>query len=395
MTADPALRTVDSATVLKNGIPAATLRRLLDGSVEFGYHPDYDGPAIASSLPRDTAPIVTSNGGLPPFFTNLLPEGRRLTAIRRLLKAPGDDDLTMLLAVGGDLVGDVEAAPEGAGPLDIAAVPERVQDFADLRFSSVLEEALGPAGLMASGIPGVQDKVSSAMITLPHGREYILKLSPPEFPFLVENEAFFLDAARISGLRTVDAEVVRDRDGVAGLQVTRFDRADGKRFAVEDACQVLNVYPVRKYDRPAAEVVDALASLCQARPVAARELFAQIAFAYLSGNGDAHAKNFSIMQDPTGEWHVAPAYDLPSTYPYGDSTMALSIEGRSSGLTRARMLSFADTIGLSQRAAIRTLDDLTSAADEWLERLLALPFDERRIHELGRFLRYRQQELRT
>ncbi len=50
MTADPALRTVDSATVLKNGIPAATLRRLLDGSVEFGYHPDYDGPSHGQVL---------------------------------------------------------------------------------------------------------------------------------------------------------------------------------------------------------------------------------------------------------------------------------------------------------------------------------------------------------
>ena len=75
--------------------------------------------------------------------------------------------------------------------------------------------------------------------------------------------------------------------------------------------------------------------------------------------------------------------------------MALPVEGRTSGLTRARMLSFADTIGLSQRAAIRCLDDLTSAADVWLERLGELPFDERRIHALGRFLRYRQRELRT
>lgn len=387
-------RRADAATVFKSGTPAASLRRLHDGSIEFDYLPDYPGPPIASSLPLSTAPTVTTNGGLPPFFTNLLPEGRRLTAIRRLLKAPADDDLSMLLAVGGDLVGDVEVAAQGGEPLALAEVPERVDSFADVRFADVLEAALGPTGLTASGIPGVQDKVSSAMITLPHGSHYILKLSPPEFPFLVENEAFFLTAARASGLRVSEARLVQDRDGVTGLQVTRFDRDNGDRFAVEDACQMLNVYPVRKYDQTAADVVDALMSRCQAAAVAARDLFAQMVFAYLSGNGDAHAKNFSVLQNPAGEWRVAPAYDLPSTFPYGDTTMALPIEGRTSGLTRARMLSFADRIRLSRRAASRVLNDLTASADDWLDRLGELPFDSRRIHDLERFLRYRQRELR-
>jgi serine/threonine-protein kinase HipA len=165
-------------------------------------------------------------------------------------------------------------------------------------------------------------------------------------------------------------------------------------LAAEDACQVLDVYPVRKYDQTAADVVQTLAERCQARPVATRDLFAQMVFAYLSGNGDAHAKNFSIVQEATGEWRIAPAYDLPSTFPYGDATMALAIDGRTSSLTRTRMLSFAHDIGLPQRAATRVLDDLTSCADIWLDRLDELPFDSRRIHDLRKFLRYRQREIR-
>lgn len=399
MSSDPSLqldqlRRVERADVHKKGLPAATLQRLRDGSVEFAYLRDYEGPAVASNLPTNGSRVVTSNGGLPPFFTNLLPEGRRLTAIRRLLRAATDDDLTMLLAVGGDLVGDVQVTPEGSAPLAVGEVPQRVRRFEDVSFARVLEEALGPSGAAASGIAGVQDKVSSAMITLPHGRDYILKLSPPEYPYLVENEAFFLDAARDCGLPTVDAYVVRDREDKAGLQVTRFDRVPGGgRLAVEDACQILNVHPVRKYDPSAADVVRALASLCQAGAVATRDAFAHVVFAYLSGNGDAHAKNFSVVQDSSGEWHLAPAYDMPSTYPYGDTSMALSIEGRTAGLTRERMLHFADTIGLSRRAAVRTLDHLCASSDGWLGRLDQLPFDERRKHDLHRFLRHRQGEL--
>lgn len=387
------LRTVGEGLVSKAGSPAAALRRLLDGSVEFAYLPDYAGPAVASTLPVGAPAIVSSNGGLPPFFTNLLPEGRRLTAIRRVLKTSADDDLTMLLAVGGDLVGDVQVTPQGSAPVAAAEIAEPVSDFGDVSFTRVLEDTLGPAGVAASGLPGVQDKASSAMITLPMGSDYILKLTPPEYPHLVENEGFFLDAARRCGLPAAESRVVRDRDGRPGLQVLRFDRLEGRRLAVADGCQALDVHPVRKYDLPAAEVVAALASLCQARPVAIRALFAQIGFAYLTGNGDAHAKNFSAVQDPTGEWRITVAYDLPSTYPYGDTTMALSVGGRTTGWTRARMLEFAAEIGLSRRAAATTLDHLVSSADDWLSRLDELPFDRRRLHDLRRFLQNRQREM--
>ena len=35
-----------------------------------------------------------------------------------------------------------------------------------------------------------------------------------------------------------------------------------------------------------------------------------------------------MLQDLDGEWRVAPAYDLPSSQPYGDTTMAMPIAGR-------------------------------------------------------------------
>lgn len=48
-------------------------------------------------------------------------------------------------------------------------------------------------------------------------REYILKLTPPELPHLVANEYFFLEAARRSGLSAVEADLVHDSTGPAGL----------------------------------------------------------------------------------------------------------------------------------------------------------------------------------
>ncbi len=129
MTAD--LRAVRRAEVYKAGRPAATITRG-DGAVRFEYLPEYAGPPVAHTLPLDRT-VTTYGGALPPFFTGLLPEGRRLNAVRRAAKTSSDDDLTLLLMVGSDMVGDVTVFPEGADHQP--ATPAVTQaDLATLRF---------------------------------------------------------------------------------------------------------------------------------------------------------------------------------------------------------------------------------------------------------------------
>ena len=102
----------------KRGRLAARLTRV-DGGVQFAYLPEYldeAGPAVASTLALDDRPVVTARGAVPPFFAGLLPEGRRLTNLRRAVKTSADDDLSLLVAVGGDPVGDVQVLPRGWNP---------------------------------------------------------------------------------------------------------------------------------------------------------------------------------------------------------------------------------------------------------------------------------------
>jgi serine/threonine-protein kinase HipA len=98
---------------------------------------------------------------------------------------------------------------------------------------------------------------------------------------------------------------------------------------VEDACQVLGRWPGDKYVISTEEAITGLARCCRAPGVAALELYRLLVFAYLSGNGDLHAKNLAILRDDRGEWRVTPAYDLPSSAVYGDRTMACLSAGRS------------------------------------------------------------------
>ena len=73
-------------------------------------------PAIATTLPVTTTPVTTLGGAVPAFFAGLLPEGRRLSALRQGVKTSADDELSLLLGVGGDTIGDVRVVPAGASP---------------------------------------------------------------------------------------------------------------------------------------------------------------------------------------------------------------------------------------------------------------------------------------
>jgi serine/threonine-protein kinase HipA len=395
------LKTVTRADVYKAGRLAAHLTRAADGRIVFSYTGEWveeGGPPVALTLPVTGEDLVTSAGAVPPYFAGLLPEGRRLGALRRSVKTSADDELTLVLGIGGDAVGDVRVVAEGE-PLDSVSPRLVVSSFDRVSFADLLAEM--EIRVDRVGVPGVQDKVSAAMLNLPvtaANAQILLKLNPREFRHLVENEHFFLGAARIAGMRTVDSTLVHDRDGEPGLAVVRFDRVlvDGLRtsLAVEDGCQALGIYPAAKYAVTTEQVLLRLTSVCEAPLPAAAEFLAQVAFAYLTGNGDAHAKNFSVLQDLSGRWQPTPAYDLPSSQPYGDNTLALTVAGKKDqNIPGGRYVGLGIHLGLPERAARGVVKRVASSADDWLSGLDALPFDRGQVDKLRRVVRSRQRML--
>lgn len=395
------LRGIEQADVYKSGVRAATLTRTDDG-LEFRYLAEWidaGGPPVATTLPVRVDPVLRPAGALPSYFAGLLPEGRRLVALRRAVKTSADDELSLLLAVGADAIGDVQVVPGGVAP---AEVPPRIaiDDLAETSFAELLTELGIRAQRMA--LPGVQDKTSAAMINLPvarAGERYILKLNPiSEYPHLVENERFFLDAARACGLTVPPHNLVTDRDGAPGLLVRRFDRitvaGELRALAVEDGCQAADRPPADKYLLSTDRTFAALGAVCDAPVLAGRELIRQLAFAYLTGNGDAHAKNFSIVQDQSGEWQVSPVYDVPSSHLYGDTTMAMSLSGRSSSDFGAKdFVALGAAIGVPERATRSALTELADRVDRWLPKLDTMPFDRGQVSKLRRVIQHRRGRL--
>lgn len=383
------VRHVREAGVWVDGTQVATLTRG-EGGTDFAYLPEALAAGVdpvATTLPLDERPVRTVGGALPPFFAGLLPEGRRLTALRTRVKTSADDELSLLLAVGADVVGNVQVLPGGVGPreasmpIELAEGPGTAgpEEWAETDFA----ELAARAGVDPAALAGVQDKVSGRMLTLPlmaGGQFHLLKLNLPEYPGVVENEAFFLDLARRMRQPVVDARVVRDRERRTGLLVTRFDRRlEGglaRRLAVEDGAQLLGRYPADKYAVTTEELVRRFSEVAGAPLPAVRSALGQVLFAWLTGNGDLHAKNLSLVRRE-GEWWPSPIYDIPSTLPYRDHRMALTVAGRDDSLSLKRWSALASEMGLAARAADRLLAEVLAATADLDDRLAGLPVDER------------------
>jgi len=403
------------AVVYKKGVAAATLTSAA-GNVSFAYLPEYlagSASAVATTLPKSEQPIRLAAGATPPFFSGLLPEGQRLLAMKNRLKTSLSDELGLLIEIGADLIGDVQVLAEGVSPSLEREVYSIPTDPGELAFAKLREQVFGAR---STGLPGVQDKVSSRMLNAPvryAGYDYILKLNPLEVPHAVENEHFFLGLARSCDLRTADFRLLTDSQGEHALRLRRFDRvqraggqAGGQgavgstgtlRLAQEDGAQVLGVYPSAKYDVDFIEMASAMQSNCAAPAAAGLELFKQLVFNWLIGNGDAHAKNYSIIEGAAGEWVVAPAYDLLCTRFYDDRTMALAIQGKSQGWSRALLVDAALALGVAARLANKVIDRQLLALAELPQQIEAgaLPFARHLNREVAGFLRRRSKSLAT
>lgn len=388
-------RDVRRAVVYKAGVPAAVLTRR-DSGVRFEYLDDYSGPPVAHTLPLGRSQDAVA-GAVPAFFANLLPEGRRLSALLRMVKTSADDELSLLLAVGADVVGDVAVVADGVDPADVAPTVAGFGDLSAMRFRDLMAER---GFVDRLGLAGAQDKLSAGMITFSArvGKgPAIVKLDPPDYPDAVANEHYFLGLARRLKLPVSAARLVRDADGRLGLVVRRFDRRVGTdgvvtRLAVEDALQLLGRYPADKYSVTSEQVAQAVSRSCAASVVAARSVLQQFAFAWLTGNGDLHAKNISVLQEPDGEWRVAPVYDVPSTLPYGDTSLALRLHGATHNLSRKRFLAFGAELGLAVAAVERALNDVLSVTAPMFDDIAdgALPWNASQRREIVRQLRRRR-----
>jgi serine/threonine-protein kinase HipA len=94
------------AKISVDGVPAGELQEIERGKhYRFIYLDSYKGTSVSLTMPTEQK--VYEFDRFPPFFEGLLPEGVMLEGLLRQTKLDRDDLMGQLLAVGGDVVGNV------------------------------------------------------------------------------------------------------------------------------------------------------------------------------------------------------------------------------------------------------------------------------------------------
>ena len=365
-------RAVQSLDVFLNAMKVGTIVRTPGDFNAFSFDEAYraggGSPTLSLSfraatggLRKDPKPLA---GALPAFFANLLPEDKLREAMEKHHAGdvrPGND-FDLLAALGADLPGAVRVVPgEGMDEAPQTAAQEKPK----ARFS----------------LAGVQMKLSvmkntgkGGGLTLPLGDgqgQYIAKFPSTAFPGVSENEFAALALASAIGMDVPANELVAksDFEGIPEefdtlaegqvLLITRFDRGtNGTRIHIEDFAQVFGVYPARKYEGAAYH--DIAAALTAAiSPAAALEFVRRLALAVVTGNGDMHLKNWSLIYPGDGgRPALAPVYDLLSTVPYIPAdNLALSLGGERSfkAMSAPRWRAFANRARLPEPAVMKAV----------------------------------------
>lgn len=169
-----------------------------------------------------------------------------------------------------------------------------------------------------------------------HG-QYILKPVsdlPKNKEFAPANEHLTMQIARqVFKIETAENVLIFFRDGSTAYLTKRFDmNVNGEKLAVEDFASLLLKSPAThgeqyKYQGNYLELFEVLKKYVPAWKVESPKLFALILFNYLFSNGDAHLKNFSLIETEQGDFKLSPAYDLMNTRMHIDDSDFAMNEG--------------------------------------------------------------------
>ena len=126
-------------------------------------------------------------------------------------------------------------------------------------------------------------------------------------------------AEHVYGIETANNALIFFSNGEPAYITKRFDfDKDGNKIAQEDFASLAGRTPQNhgehyKYLGNYLDIFHFLKTYVPAYTVEAPKLFKIIVFNYLFSNGDAHFKNFSLIETPMGDFRLSPAYDLLNT----------------------------------------------------------------------------------
>ena len=333
------------------------------------------------------------------FLANLLPEGKWLEELSVGNQISKSNIFGLVALIGTETTGALTfqyaAAAQKPWPTQFREVSaeELTERIAHRQQVSIAQWDGKPRLSLA----GMQDKLP--IMIRPNGvmgfgegnlaSTHILKFGRRPDMHMIINEFICMKLAQLIKLPVAKVSLVRFGEPV--LAVERFDRwwnaERVERLHLIDGCQILDLPPTYKYERPFGKSGSGAkirtgatlpklfeaCQLCRVPARALRDLVNWTLFQLIIGNSDAHAKNISYFMTKAGI-DVAPGYDLMNIDIYGDDferdlAMSIGDEFMAEKVMPYDLALFCEACNLPQRQVAISINNLCKAVLGNLDRL--------------------------
>ncbi|MFN3907842.1 MAG: type II toxin-antitoxin system HipA family toxin [Flavobacterium sp.] len=186
-------------------------------------------------------------------------------------------------------------------------------------------------------ISGVQEKLSFILdknkLRLTHPGEqgtYILKPIPRDLKKvdqLPANEHLTMQIAKqVFGINTAENAMIFFKNGTSAYITKRFDvKENREKRGKEDFASLAGKSKDNsgynfKYEYSYEGIGKLIQEYVPAWKVEIEKYYTLVLFNYIMSNGDAHLKNFSLLETSRGDYVLSPAYDLVNTRLHVDDT---------------------------------------------------------------------------
>ncbi len=182
-------------------------------------------------------------------------------------------------------------------------------------------------------------------------------------------------AQKVFHIETAANAMIFFKNGAPAYITRRFDvKDDGTKRAKEDFASIAGRTPYThgdhyKYLGNYFELFELMKKHLPAYAIEAPKLYKLIGFNYLFSNGDAHFKNFSLIETPQGDFRLSPAYDLlNSRIHISDQDFALEDgllpKNMAQGNVMKQFYVLAKEAGLNEKLTNKIWDELLSCEDK-------------------------------
>ncbi|WP_426237201.1 type II toxin-antitoxin system HipA family toxin [Pseudomonas sp. TWP3-2] len=334
-------------------------------------------PLDGSKLHRD---FPLHQMGLPGPVYDSLPDGWGMLLMDRLFKRRGLNParvgpLERLAYIGGNAMGAMSfqpVAPEALEPqvdVSIGLLATEVQQVLNGEGGEFLQRLLlvggSPQGARPKALVYRDPQTGTFTTAAKAGFEAWLVKFPAnqEHPEVCAIEMVYAECLRMCAIKTPDTQYFSLPNGLAAFATKRFDRHDGLRVPM----QSLAAFTAADFQTAGTlDYVNFLRAthMCTNDVREKALAFERVVFNVAFNNRDDHPKNFAYLMSKSGEWTLAPAYDV--TFCEGPGGYhQMDVMGEALEIHRKAMLGLAEEAEVSAETADDIIKRFCDVADQF------------------------------